>query len=106
MMTLSPTDLSAFGRDYEQISSATHIVVTNKHEVIKLLYCQVEVNNIKDLMSNVEFQALSMRRLMLNVDPQPVCYVYSYFPHGPLKRIDAKKCLKELLANIAENCAR
>ncbi len=102
MMTLSPTDLNAFGVGYEQMSSATHIVVTNKQNVIKLLYCDSEASCIKDLIHNVEFKALSMQRFTLNVDPEPEGYVYTYFPYGSLKRIDAKKCLKELLAKIAD----
>ncbi len=78
--------------------------MTNKQNVIKLLYCETEANNIQALIHNVEFtaKALSMQTFTLNVDPEPECYVYRYFPYGPLKRIDAKKCLKELLAKIAD----
>ncbi len=63
MMTLSKQDLSTFGEGYTQILSSTHIVVTNKKEVIKYIYCPIEEINICRLLGTNVSGVLSMKDL-------------------------------------------
>ena len=110
MMTLSEEDLEKFGNGYVQLSSPTHIVVTDKKTVIKVLYSYIEwiqIRNVIDAFNEADSQpkfSVLMKKNVVSMPrrvPSPLSYSYSYLHYAPMTWLEAKSCLKELVTSIA-----
>ncbi len=98
VMTLSDDDLKIFGTGFMQIDSPSHIIVTDKKNVVKLLYDSGEMRSIEAIIK----LDLGLNECPLGVPSffAPFAYSYKYFPHAPLKWREAKSCLRGLVVGV------
>ncbi len=102
LMPLADEDYSFFeGHGFSQLPSPTHIIVENKQSVVKVLHCQSEVLNIRDVIhifgESPPKCSVQLQRFLSSTSEHLFCYTYPYLPHPKLNFEEAKKCLAEFL---------
>ena len=102
LMPLTLAECKYFGGSTIQLKSSTHLVVTNKVKVFKVLYAAAEFLKIEQAVkiftqTKPKFSTSLEVVDMLNVE---FCYSYNYLPYGHLRRDEARLCLNDFLERM------